>query len=242
MRRDTLSKLDEKRTSVKTLFDKVTLLKALKGEKGIQIFLAENMEQLSKASSNQVVFGILNMYWTYFQYHLLEHIMKQFSLTKLQEQMKAYKQELEIFKEETSLGVFGRAQDNCFDSEIPDAFIKLVSHHDISQNSPLKEVEKIRLELKKEYSLEDCALMFFKMKWGSIIIVWLVPKTTVKHITEIVPFMDKGKLSSIMLLKLELNGKVIYKDDLKSIFVSSFYLIPSHYIVWTRPLSKYDLY
>ena len=146
--------------------------------------------------------------------------MKQFSLKKLQVQMKAYKQELELFKEETSLGVFGRAQDDCLDSEIPDAFMKLVSHHDISQKSPLKKVEKIRLELKKEYSLEDCALMLFKIKWGSIIIVWLVPKTTVKHIIETASFMDKGKLSSIMLLKLELDGEVIYEDDLKSIFVS----------------------
>ena len=229
MRRDTLSKLDQKRTSVKTLFDKVTLLKALKGEKDIKIFLAENMEQLSKASSNQVVFGILNMYWTYFQYHLLEHIMKQFSLTKLQVQMKAYKQELEIFKEKTSLGVFGRAQDDCFDSEIPDAFKKLVSHHDLSKKSPLKEVEKIRLALKKEYSLEDCALMFFQMKWGSITIVWLIPKTTVKHIIETASFMDKGKLSSIMLLKLELDGKVIYEDNLKSIFVSLCSTYPSSF-------------
>ena len=215
MKMSALKKLKAKKIGVTDLCNGLTSLKALKGEKDIVLFLKSTMNELFESTSIEVVFFHLNLYWGYLNFHLLDHIIKQFCLDDVRREMDKYKVELEEFKIQTPLEVFGRAQE-VNDPVIPDGFEKLVSHHEFSKSATLKEIEQLRLALKKEYSLEDCALMLYKVLCGSTIIVWLVPNSVAEHILLITSAMAKETFRENMMTRLALHGKTIYKDDVTS--------------------------
>lgn len=212
MKTMTLEKLESKKVSIRDLCDRLTSLDSLKGEKHISLFLVDKMENLYKSTTISVVFGYLNIYWGYLNFHLLDHLISQFSLETLQKQMVNYKEDLNTFMDSTSLVVFGKAQE-IGDQVIPDGFKELVSHHQFTESTTLKEVEKVRIALKKEYSLEDCALMLYNVLCGSIVIVWLVPESVAEHICLMASCTEKGRFRSNMLTKLQLHGTPLYEDD-----------------------------
>ena len=129
--------------------------------------------------------------------------------------MKEFKAEVELFKEETPLRPFAIAE-KIQDSVIPKDFGVLISHHNFSEDMPLKEIERIRLALKKEYRFEDCALMLHDVLAGSIKIVWLVPKSVTQHVLKVTSTIERDAFREIGLVELEYNGKSIYNNDLAS--------------------------
>ena len=211
----TFRELEARKVDLRMLRNYLTSLKALRGEKDIVMFLKSIMNELCSCTSIEAMFCHLNLYWGYLNFHLLDHIIKQFHLSELQKEMNEYKEELEEFKNQTPLEVFGMVQ-NVDDPVIPDGFVKLVSRHQFSKLATLKEVENVRLALKKEYSLEDCALMLYKVLYGSIIIVWLVPNSVAELILLMTSDIVNKSFRENMLTRLELYGEAIYKDDLSS--------------------------
>lgn len=215
MKMATLKELEARKVDLKKVRNYLTSLRALRGEKDIVIFLKSIMNELCNSTTIEAIFCHLNLYWGYLNFHLLDHIIKQFHLSELQKEMNEYKAEMEEFKNRTPLETFGKAQ-KMHNPVIPDGFEKLVSQHQFSKSATLNEVEKIRLALKKEYSLEDCALMLYKVLCGSIVIVWLVPNSVAKHIFLMASSVVNQQFREIMLIRLELPVKTIYKDDLIS--------------------------
>ena len=213
LKKAALNQLEEKQVSVKDLCLKVTSLKSLRNDKSITFFVKEDMEYLFKCSNIAIVFGFLNTYWSYLSYHLLEHVVIQCSLEELKIQMKEFKMEVDLFKEETPLRVFADVEKKVV-SDIPDGFRKLISKHKFPKDSYLKEVEKVRVELNNEYRFEDCALMLNDVLSGCIEIVWLIPKSAAEHVLQAKSTIKKGRFRTIMMVKLEFEGECIYEDDL----------------------------
>ena len=158
LRKEALNKLKEDHVSVDDLCDKLTSLNYLQNDTSIHRFLDKRIERLYSCHSVTIVFSILNAYWSYLSYHLLEHVVIQYSLEDLRIQMKEFKLEVDLFKEETPLRVFADVEKK-INSNVPDSFTKLISIRHISKDSYLKEIEKVRVELKNEYRFEECALM-----------------------------------------------------------------------------------
>ena len=90
--------------------------------------------------------------------------------------MEEFKTELKSFKEETPLEVFANA-DNMLNRAIPETFEKLLSIHEFTRDSFLKDIDKVHAELKYQYKFEDYALILYDILPGSIILVWLIPKS-----------------------------------------------------------------
>ena len=210
-----MKKLKDDGVSVDDLCDKVTSLNCLQNDTAMKVFVDERIERLYSCRSVVVVFGILNIYWSYLSYHLLEHVICQCSLEDLRKQMEEFKAEVDLFKRETPLGIFVDAEQMA-DSKIPDGFKTLISNHKFSKDSFLKEVEKVRVELNNEYRFEYCALMLHGVLPGSIRIVWLIPTSATQHVQEVTSTLETGRFRTIMMIKLEFEGKCIYEDDLTS--------------------------
>ena len=138
--------------------------------------------------------------------------------------MKEFKTEVDLFKKETPLGVFAEVE-KMIDSEIPDCFRKLTSKHTFSKDSLLKEVERVRVELKNEYRFEDCALMLNDVLPGCIEIVWLIPTSATQHVLQVTSTLEKGRFRTIMMVKLEFQGECLYEDDLTYEVHSTLYLV-----------------
>ena len=215
LKKEGLEKLKEDEVSVEDLCDKVTSLNCLRNDTSITFFVDERIERLYSCRSVVVVFGILNTYWSYLSYHLLEHIICQYSLEDLGKQMEEFKAEVDLFKKETPLGVFAGIEKK-IDSEIPSGFRKLISKHKFSKDSFLKEVEKVRVELKNEYRFEDCALMLNDVLPGSTKIVWLIPTSATQHVLQVTSTLERGRFRTIRMVELEFQGECIYEDDLTS--------------------------
>lgn len=229
LKKEALEKLKEDGISVEDLCDKVTSLNCLRTDTSITFFVDERIERLYSCRSVVVVFGILNPYWSYLSYHLLEHVICQSSSEDLRKQMEEFKAEVDLFKEETPLGMFAGIEKK-IDSEIPDGFRKLISKHKFSKDSFLKEVEKVRVELKNEYRFEECALLLNDVLPGSTKIVWLIPKSAVEHVQQVTSTLVRGRFRSIMMVKLELQGECIYEDYLTS-EVQFYFVLPNNVLV-----------
>ena len=210
-----LKQLKEKRISVEDFCHKLTSLKCLRNDNSIKFFVVEQMNHFYKSSSVVVVFGILNTYWSYLSYHLLEHVIIQCSLEDLKIQMKEFKDEVNLFKETTPLGVFADAEKR-LDLKIPDGFETFISNHEFSKDSLLKEVERVRVELNDTYRFEDFVLMLNDVLPGSIKIVWLIPTSATQHVRDVTSTLKRGRFHTIMMVRLECRGECIYEDDLTS--------------------------
>ena len=210
-----LEQLKEKHVSVEDLCDTITSLYCLQNDTSMNVFVDERIERFYSCRSVVVVFGILNTYWSYLSYHLLEHVICQYSLEDLRKQMEEFKAEVNLFKEETPLGVFAKAEKKV-DSKIPDGFKILISNHKFSNNTFLKEVEKVRVELNNEYRFEYCALMLHGVLAGSIKIVWLIPTSATQHVLQVTSTLERGRFRTIMMVELEFQEECIYEDDLTS--------------------------
>ena len=168
-------------------------------------------DELLRCSNLRDSFDFLSRYWSYLSYHLLEGIIVQCSLKDVQEQMEEFKTELKSFKEETPLEVFANA-DNMLNQAIPETFEKLSSIHEFTRDSFLKDIDRVHADLKYQYRFEDCALILYDVLPGSIMIVWLIPKSA-KHLTSAV---QEGTFRTIKLVELLFHGNCIYEDDLTS--------------------------
>ena len=210
-----LEQLKEKHVSVEDLCDTITSLYCLQNDKSMSIFLEERIEHLYSCRNVVVVFGRLNFYWGYLSYHLLEHVICQYSSEDLRKRMEEFKVEVDLFKETTSLGVFANVEKK-LDLKIPDGFQRLISNHKFSKDSLLKEVERVRVELNNTYKFDDCALMLNDVLPGSIKIVWLIPKSAAEHVLQVTSTLERGRFRTIMMVKMEFQGECIYDDDLTS--------------------------
>ena len=75
-------------------------------------FLRDKKQEIKKAQSVEDVFDILDHYWNYVDYSLLEHIVKTYCNKSVKRQMKRYKCDLEKFERATSVKDFTLALPN----------------------------------------------------------------------------------------------------------------------------------
>ena len=66
-------------------------------------FLKNKKEHIKRARNSEEIFDILEDYWNYSDYDLLEYIIKQFGMQGLQEEMDIYIAELEQFEKKTTI-------------------------------------------------------------------------------------------------------------------------------------------
>ena len=62
-----------------------------------KMFLKQQMDDLLRAESLFKLFLHLNLYWNYLAYHLLEHLIKEFSVEEVKGKMKKYESDLQQF-------------------------------------------------------------------------------------------------------------------------------------------------
>ena len=73
------------------------------------LFLKEEKQCIMNATDVDEIFDILEPYWNYVDYALLEFLVKEFGTEELQQKMKQYIAELELFEKKTSVEDFDLA-------------------------------------------------------------------------------------------------------------------------------------
>ena len=123
---------------------------------------------------------VLNLYWDYLNYHLLECLVQEYGDKDTKGRMKEYHENVSAFMETTTLQVFWEIEP-CLKSVPPPGFTETIVKHeqDISAESTLKDVEDVRVRLANEIQLSN--MLFFCQRFKKAALKLLgSPFSTVK--------------------------------------------------------------
>ena len=149
-----------------------------------KVFLEEKHRVLYECNHHLQLFGLLNLYWNYLAYDLLDQLIEELTLKNeafedIAGQMATYKNDLQLFRENTPLDLFCQAVP-AMEDDPPPGFRKVVVKFNWPNTVTLEDVERFRIRYAQMYDLKKCAMMLNVVRRGSFKVTWFVPLTIVK--------------------------------------------------------------
>ena len=205
----------KQKPDLETFCMKITLLPtSLKEEH--QQYLKDNLPQLYNAKSIPEIFGLLNFYWNYLHYSLLQYIIEIYGTDDTKELMKCYIKDVKSFQQETTLAMFWEAQPKLTSPKSLGGekltVEVLTKHEKLTSGSSLKSVDELRQKFACEVSLPDVTIIIKEMLPGCVVIVWLMPakgEITLKN------QVKQGRVEFFKqhhILELRTNDDIIYSS------------------------------
>ena len=185
-----ISLLIKSKTDVKDIVYELSTLSATEKSEH-KVFLKKNLKKLRKSEDHLVLFGYLNLYWTYLSPHLLKHLVNKVSpLREMKGDMEAYMESLRDFRMQTPLDLF--CQVDTQHVEPPEGFTRVVTKFEKveSENKlsmTLQDIEEFRQKYGSHYQLRDFALMLNEVKHNCYIVIFFVPQSVVEQLQSNVP-------------------------------------------------------
>lgn len=169
-------------------------------------FLREYNEAFQECTSISGVFTHLNTHWDYLNYDMLEHIISEFSLHSLDEQLQDFKEHRDQFLDDTSLKQFNEAEGDERYMAPPKGFKKWAMVSKLLPSTSMKRIEMFRRKFAYQHSLRECAIILSGVKLSSVIIIMLVPESVVVTST------DKVLFHKHSIVYVKQNGIIIYQQ------------------------------
>ena len=137
-------------------------------------FIKENLTNIPQSATIVNIWTILNLYWDFLNYGLLEHVVSNFGSEDLKQQMQNYVDELSRFKQTTRLCDFIESWPCRDDGPPEDHFKKLVvkMKHEWSQCT-LQDVESFKKALVHKFFLEEFDMLLQNAERGCVCVTWL---------------------------------------------------------------------
>ena len=137
-------------------------------------FIKENLTNIPQSATIVNIWTILNLYWDFLNYGLLEHVISNFGSEDLKQQMQNYVDELSTFKQTTRLCDFIGSWP-CRDDGPPEDCLKKVvvkMKHEWSQCT-LQDVESFKKSLVHKFFLPEFDILLQKAERGCVCVTWL---------------------------------------------------------------------
>ena len=162
-------------------------------------FLKNEKERIKRARNSEEIFDILEDYWNYSDYDLLEFIIKEFGMKELQEEMDIYIAELEQFEKKTTIQDYDSA--SLGEMIIPEDFRTVT----IEQGKdPLKctlyDVRQFENDVVNQAALNKFALFRRSIKSSSVKVVLAFPPEAYAGLSEVFDehYKKKHKITSVV--------------------------------------------
>ena len=142
-------------------------------------FIEEKLTNIGPPAAFESIWSILNLYWDFLNYGLLEHVINQCGSDELKQEMQSYILELSVFKQTTRLCDFIKNWP-CRDDGPPEDRLKKVvvkMNHEWSQCT-LKDVELFKKALVHKFFLPEFDLLLQKAERGCVCVTWLTSPST----------------------------------------------------------------
>ena len=160
-------------------------------------FLEKNHNELHECKSHWKLFSLLNFYWNYLAYDLLDQLIskeliwRDTMFEKVGRDMAKYSQDMEDFRKWTTLKLFCQVV-QCKKIDPPPGFSTMVTEHNWPDTITLEDVEQFRKRFIETFNLQQCAMMMESARPGSFKVTWFVfmPKTAIEMLK-----MSKGKIT-----------------------------------------------
>jgi hypothetical protein len=172
---------------------------------GHHILLAANDRKVIMAATETApIFVVLNQYWTFVQYELLEYVIKEFGSDSLKQKIKAYVTDMD--KIETEIGISHvTAVQLCFpcSDSVP------VEVHLRGSQHTLRIPRFVQRAMAEQRGLHPHTVRTFRSVPGSMIITLLIPYSVAGHVLATL----HGILPAKDLLSRPLEERMVYKID-----------------------------
>ena len=154
-------------------------------------FLQKKKRKIIRAKGVQAVFDILDPYWNYVDYSLLEYIVKKYCDSTVKKQMKKYKCKLHKFEKETSVKDYTLAVPD--DRRFPQDLSALTATLNIDgEKCSLYSIRRIKESIAEQASLQQYAVYTKDVHASSVVLTIAFPRTARKYIEKA---MDKEFLN-----------------------------------------------
>ena len=137
-------------------------------------FITKNLTNIPPPVTFENIWSILNLYWDFLNYELLEHVINKCGSYELKQQMQDYVSELSTFKQTTRLCDFIESWP-CRDDGPPEDRLKKVvvkMKHKWSQCT-LHDVESFKKALVHKFFLPEFDILLQKAERGCVCVTWL---------------------------------------------------------------------
>ena len=174
-----------------------------------EFFVEKVKTELKKAESIEDIFLILDDYWDYLNYSLLEHIVdRHVSSDEVKKEMTEYAKEISSFRMKTRLNIFYHVHKRI--PKVDEKFRSVVTKQAVSwSTATLEDVEKFRNDLCSELSLQTFSLQLAVVARGCVEITWLVPPSLVAYVKESMK-LSSPTMRSHHVSKLTIDGFIAY--------------------------------
>lgn len=166
------------------------------------VFLKDDM---LPAGDHHELFETLDSYWNYIAYHLLDHIICEFSITEVRGEMEKYKTDLRT----TPLMMLGVTQPRK-SIQPPIHFKEIAVSFDWQKDTTLIKVEEFQREYACHYKLHDCAMMLIRLHIASVHVTWIVPTSVVASLKTNPP---KALLKRFRVISLRVADTSVYSTN-----------------------------
>ena len=137
-------------------------------------FIEKKLTNIPSPVTFEKIWCILNLYWDFLNYELLENIIYKCTHGDLNEQMQDYVDELSAFKRETRLCDFINSWPCRNDRPPDDSLQKVVAKMDKEWSQcTLHDVEASMKALVHKFFLPECDILFRKAERGCVCVTWL---------------------------------------------------------------------
>ena len=181
-------------------------------------FLEDKYKVLRQSEDHSELFARLNLYWKYLSFDLLdglidELIEKNRKFEEIKKQIEKYKEEINRFRESTTLVLFCQVERKIstiddVEAVPPLGFRKMVTKHQWPETVTLKHVEEFRKSFFRRFQLPECALMVYKIQRKCFEVTWFValPTQLLVESREMIKLLREFKVVSV-----EFNGECVYQ-------------------------------
>ena len=166
-----------------------------------------------KVTNHSQLFVVLDLYWNYQNYQLLDYLIQDFKLEAIKSDMNMYKKYLQQFRKKTPLKLFCESQRRRH-IKPPQEFHKMVVKFDWPDDVTLEVVEEFQQEYASHYRLREYAMMLDVIIPGSFIVTWFIPGSIVEKLKAkvLVSILRKHSVTN-----LQISGELVYPKPMEKV-------------------------
>ena len=176
-------------------------------------YIAENIKKLNEVADVRELFLLLNTYWDYSNYTLLEVLVNEHGSAELHLKMNTYVSELQQFWRETAVADFLTSCGNkSWLNKVPKEFaeIKCVIDKPVTELT-LYDVEQYRLQFSHNLQLREFVLILHKLDRSSLEITWLLDVGLVPQLKRVLWSDLRKFLEGTYVKQVVVDGESVYQ-------------------------------
>ena len=188
----------------------ITLLPASTKDQHIA-FIRENLSEIKESKCMEDIFLLLNLYWDFLNYTLLEHIVTEFGNNDTKAAMAKYVCELVAFRKATKLSEF-ITHWRCTGKVPPDMSRLVIKMEKDWSNCTLEDVEQFRGTLTQKLLLPSFAVLLRDAEQGCISFTWLIPSSVMKILSKDIHNIKLDWFKEHHIERLAIDGQDLYSS------------------------------